>query len=287
MTITFGNAWTDSVVRLLVNGIIKATSPVNGKTTYSQAYSPGDILRIEEILETIDGDLIIVLTNTNFITNTYTLSVQSGTNIQVNNQPAQYLSGNYTISVGATQSSVVVDGIGQLGGDPYPLTNGSTIDIRYSMLQRITSTVNYKKDGLIKYVPASGTNPTTGTWQIVDIDTQPLSQFGGNLPVSRIEGNVSGKLPISLTDGNLPASRLDNIDMSKIATGNLDWSRIASQPALSALSGNLDWSRIASQPALSALSGSLLWSRIDQGSFYIPADRWIACSNGFSFLFSE
>jgi hypothetical protein len=63
------------------------------------------------------------------------------------------------------------------------------------MLQRITSTVIYKKDGLIKYVPASGTNPTTGTWQILDIDTQPLRQFAGNLPIGRIEGNVSGKLP--------------------------------------------------------------------------------------------
>jgi hypothetical protein len=145
------------------------------------------------------SDIVITLTNTNY-PNTYTLSVQSGTSIQVNNQLAQYLSGNYTISVGATQSSVVVAGIGQLNGDPYPLQNGSTIAIRYSMLQRIASFVNYKKDGLIKYVPASGTNPTTGSWQILDIDTQPLTQFAGNLPISRTDGN----LPISRTDGNLP-----------------------------------------------------------------------------------
>jgi hypothetical protein len=142
-------------------------------------------VRIEETYSTISANLIFQFTNTN--PNQYTLSVQPGTSIQVNNQPAQYLSGNYTISVGATQSSVVVAGIGQVGQtDPYPLTNGSTIVIRYSMLQRITSTINYKKDGLIKYVPASGTNPTTGTWQIVDIDTQPLSQFGGNLDMSKI-----------------------------------------------------------------------------------------------------
>jgi hypothetical protein len=34
------------------------------------------------------------------------------------------------------------------------------------MTQKLTSIVNYKKDGLIKYVPASaavGTDPTTGT----------------------------------------------------------------------------------------------------------------------------
>ena len=67
----------------------------------------------------------------------------------------------------------------------------------------ISSTINIKKDGLIKYVPASGTNPTTGSWNIIDLDTQPLTQFSGNLPISRI-------------DGNLPANRLENIDMSKM-----------------------------------------------------------------------
>jgi len=165
--------------------------------------------------------------------NTYTLSVQSGTSIQVNNGTAQYLSGNYTISVGATQSSVLISGFSPANQtDPYPLQNGSTISIRYSMLQRITSLVNYKKDGLIKYVPASGTNPSTGSWNIIDLDTQPLTQFAGNLP----------------------ANRLDNIDMSKVATGNLDWSRIASQPALSSLSGNLPLNRT---------DGNLPASRLD------------------------
>ena len=208
-------------VRLLINGVEKSRAPLNGTITYSQTYIAGDILRVQESGTTMNSDIVITLTNTNFITNTYTLSVQSGTSIQVNNQTAQYLSGNYTISVGATQSSVVKSGIGQVGSDPYPLQNGSTIAIRYSMLQRITSTINIKKDGLIKYVPASGTNPTTGSWNIIDLDTQPLTQFAGNLP----------------------ANRLDNIDMSKVATGNLDWSRIASQPALSALSGNLPLNR--------------------------------------------
>jgi hypothetical protein len=170
--------------------------------------------------------------------NTYTLSVQEGTSIQVNNGTAQYLSGNYTISVGATQSSV----LGQSGQtDPYPLTDGSTIAIRYSMLQRITSTINIKKDGLIKYVPASGTNPTTGSWNIIDIDTQPLTQFAGNLPISR-------------TDGNLPANRLENIDMSKVATGNLDWSRISSQPLLTDLGGTLSYNSLSDKPDSQILS---------------------------------
>ena len=183
------------VVNLYIDNVVKQYCPANSSREYIQSYTGGQVLKIDEQGAIIGENLIITLTNTNYITNTYTLSVQSGTSIQVNNGTAQYLSGNYTISVGGTQSSVVKSGIGQVGNDPYPTTNGSTIAIRYSMLQRITSTINIKKDGLIKYVPASGTNPTTGTWQILDIDTQPLRQFAGNLQIGRIEGNVSGKLP--------------------------------------------------------------------------------------------
>ncbi len=109
------------------------------------------------------------------------------------------------------------------------------------MLQRITSTINIKKDGLIKYVPASGTNPTTGSWNIIDLDTQPLTQFSGNLPISRI-------------DGNLPANRLENIDMSKVATGNLPWSRIASKPLLTDLGGTLSYNNLSDKPDSQILS---------------------------------
>lgn len=189
LTITYGlGTWTggaDNIVRLLINGVVKSTATnTNRSITYSQAYNAGDVVRIEETLSTMSANFIFQFTNTN--SQTYTLSVQPGTSIQVNNGTAQYLSGNYTISVGATQSSVVVAGIGQVGSDPYPLQNGSTIAIRYSMLQRITSTINIKKDGLIKYVPASTTNPTTGSWQIADIDSISLSQFGGNISMSKI-----------------------------------------------------------------------------------------------------
>lgn len=174
--------------------------------------------------------------------NQYTLSVPlSGTGVIINNTPLQYISaGTYTISVGATQSSVVIAGIGQVGSDPYPLQNGSTIAFKYSMTQKIQAITYYKKDGLIKYVPASGTNPSTGTWQMIDVDSQALTQFAGNLPFTRIDGNLpaskldpidmskvsTGQLPISRTDGNLPASRLDAIDMSKVSTGNLYYNRI-------------------------------------------------------------
>ena len=68
--------------------------------------------------------------------NTYTLSFEQGTKVQINNQSAQYLLGNYTVSVGATQSSV----LGLSGQtNPYPLTNGSSIAIRYSMTRDVST----------------------------------------------------------------------------------------------------------------------------------------------------
>lgn len=48
---------------------------------------------------------------------------------------------------------------------------------------------------------------------IVDVDSQSLSQFAGNLPISR-------------TYRNLPGRRLDNIDMSKVNSRQLKWKRI-------------------------------------------------------------
>ena len=153
--------------------------------------------------------------------NTYTLSVSEGTSISINSGAFQYLSGNYTISVGATQSSVLA-----LSGqtNPYPLQNGSTIAIRYSMLRRTISLDYYKKSGFIKYVPSlvGGEFPDTGSWAIVDIDNQALGEFAGTISFDRVIGN-------------LPLDKLQNLDMSKITTGNLPFSRIDGNLAASRL----------------------------------------------------
>jgi len=158
--------------------------------------------------------------------NTYNLSVSSDTSISINSGAFQYLSGNYTISVGATQSSVVIaGGISQAGQtDPYPLQNGSTIAIRYYMLRRTISVDYYKKSGFIKYVPSlvGGEFPDTGSWQIVDIDNQALGEFAGTISFDRVIGN-------------LPLDKLQNLDMSKITTGNLPFSRIDGNLAASRL----------------------------------------------------
>ena len=157
--------------------------------------------------------------------NTYTLSVSEGTSISINSGTFQYLSGNYTISVGSAQSSVVINGISQAGQtNPYPLQNGSTIAIRYSMLRRTISLDYYKKSGFIKYVPSlvGGEFPDTGSWAIVNIDSQALGEFAGTISFDRVIGN-------------LPLDKLQNLDMSKITTGNLPFSRIDGNLAASRL----------------------------------------------------
>ena len=181
--------------------------------------------------------------------NTYNLSVTSDTSISINSGAFQYLSGNYTISVGSAQSSVVIAGISQAGQtDPYPLQNGSTIAIRYYMLRRTITLDYYKKSGFIKYVPSliGGEFPDTGSWQIVDMDNQALDEFGGSITFNKVMGNLpldklqdidmskitTGNLPFSRIDGNLPANKLDNLDMSKITTGQLDYTRLNGQDAI-------------------------------------------------------
>jgi hypothetical protein len=188
-------------------------------------------VRIEETFSTMSANFIFQFTNTT--SQTYNLYVSSGTSISANNGEAAYLSGSYIITVGYTQSSVIAGIAGQY--IPYPLTNVSTIDMKYSMVRRVITQVRYKKDGFLKYIPTTGTNPTTGNRSMIDIDAQPLTDFSGNLPMSRIDGNLpaskldnidmsevsTGNLDISRTVGNLPATRLDHIDMSKVSTGFL------------------------------------------------------------------
>jgi hypothetical protein len=78
--------------------------------------------------------------------NQYSLSVSDGTYISINGDAFRYLSGNYTISVGSVQSSVVIDGIIQTGiYDPYPSYPIDTIAIRYYMLRRTIEVDYYKK----------------------------------------------------------------------------------------------------------------------------------------------
>jgi hypothetical protein len=179
--------------------------------------------------------------------NTYSLSVSEGTSISINSGAFQYLSGNYTISVGQAQSSVSIAGVIQPGQiDPYLPQNVNTIAIRYNILRRTMSVDYYKKSGFIKYVTDAGLYPNTGYWTIEDIENQALQEFGGTIDFDKIMGNLpldklqdldmskitTGNLTFGRIDGNLPANKLDNLDMSKITTGQLYYNRIQDQHLL-------------------------------------------------------
>ena len=57
------------------------------------------------------------------------------------------------------------------------------------MIRRIYLTSYYKKSGFLKY-EAIGNLPTTGSWKHINIDAQPISDFSGNLDITRVTGNL-------------------------------------------------------------------------------------------------
>jgi hypothetical protein len=226
---------TDATIRTYGGSVYPLPTSSFPNTTKLKIFNPtapagfsGNIDEFYVFNKELTQDDITLLYNKTYTLpiNQYSLSVSSDTSISINSGTFQYLSGNYTISVGATQSSVVIaGGISQAGQtDPYPLQNGSTIAIRYYMLRRTISVDYYKKSGFIKYVPSlvGGEFPDTGSWQIVDIDNQALGEFAGTISFDRVIGN-------------LPLDKLQNLDMSKITTGNLPFSRIDGNLAASRL----------------------------------------------------
>ena len=120
-------------VRLLINGVLKSTAtPSNRLITYSQVYNAGDILRVEEEFSTMTANIIIELTNTN--NNTYNISIQPGTKLQINNRNVEYLKGNYIVDVGPINSSITTNYTYLINGQnivKYDLS-GSSIEIKYS-----------------------------------------------------------------------------------------------------------------------------------------------------------
>ncbi len=108
LTVYFGNLNAgNSYVRLLINGVEKSRVTNIGTTTYSQQYIQGDILRVEEEGGIINANIIITLTNTNFITNTYTLNFPVPTIADINNNSNIVLRGDYDISLSTTNSSII------------------------------------------------------------------------------------------------------------------------------------------------------------------------------------
>jgi hypothetical protein len=134
-TITYGLG-TQAIepVRLLINGVIKSTlSTINSTTTYSQAYTAGDVVRIEETLSTMSANFIFQFTNTN--SQIYTLNFPVLTLADINNNSNIVLRGAYDISL-STMNSSIIPKSGQYIPKLLPLTT-SNISIRYNLLNPV------------------------------------------------------------------------------------------------------------------------------------------------------
>ena len=125
-------------VRLLINGVekssvINATNNVENTTTYSQAYTAGDILRVEETYANLTSDIIITFTNTN--PNQYTLNFPVPTIADINNNSNIVLRGAYDISL-STSNALIIPKSGQYIIPPTTFST-SNISIRYNLLNPI------------------------------------------------------------------------------------------------------------------------------------------------------
>jgi len=136
LTVYFGNLNAgNSYVRLLINGVEKSRVTNIGTTTYSQQYIQGDILRVEEEGGIVNANIIITLTNTNFITNTYTLNFPVPTIADINNNSNIVLRGAYDISLSSMNSSIIPKSNQYI---PKPTTfSTSNISVRYNLLNPV------------------------------------------------------------------------------------------------------------------------------------------------------
>jgi hypothetical protein len=138
VSVFYGNGgWNgtnnETYVRLLINGVEKSSTLTT--TTYSQSYTTGDILRIEETYATLTSDIIITLTNTN---KQYTLNFPVRTLVDVNNNSNLILQGNYNVNVGHPKSSLLPDITNTTNRlIPLPTTNTSNISVRYHTLNPV------------------------------------------------------------------------------------------------------------------------------------------------------
>ena len=117
ITVTFTNGWNnvndnDNVVNLKINGIIKATAKSSQTIQYTQTYSTGDILKIEEIWSVIRRDLKITLT----YVPPYRVNLTKKTNVKINNQPySEFNIGNYNILMNGSSSTITDSGNNIIG----------------------------------------------------------------------------------------------------------------------------------------------------------------------------
>jgi len=179
-------------VRLLINGVekssvINATNNVENTTTYSQAYTAGDILRVEETYANITSDIIITLTNTN--PNIYTLNFPVPTIADINNNSNIVLRGEYDIAF-STSNSLIIPKSNQY--IPKPTTfNNYSVERMYPPVRNFTAAttaVSGQTYGNGTYVVSYSSSAYTGLEPWTCFNTSLTS--GGHWGESRY--NTSG-----------------------------------------------------------------------------------------------
>jgi hypothetical protein len=138
LKVNYNNPWTEPIY-LYIDNVVKQTCPPNSSREYIQSYTTGQVLKIEEVLSVIGENLIITLTNTNYITNTYTLNFPVPTIADINNNSNIVLRGAYDISL-STMNSSIIPKSGQYIPKLLPLTT-SNISIRYNLLNPLLDSI--------------------------------------------------------------------------------------------------------------------------------------------------
>jgi hypothetical protein len=153
LTVTFGNVLSNYNVFLRINGITKETCTGGQTKTYSQSYNTGDVLTILEDGTGINANLVITLSRTNVVTNTYTVNFQVPTLADLNNNTNIVLRGVYDLAL-STSNAVIIPKADQYIPPPTTFTN-YTIERMYPPVRNFsaaTTTVSGQVYGNGTYV---------------------------------------------------------------------------------------------------------------------------------------
>jgi hypothetical protein len=136
--VNYNCPWSDPIY-LYIDNVLKETCPANSSREYTQLYTPGQVLKIQENHSVIGENLIITLSLMETITNILNFPVR--TVVDVNNNSNLILQGSYNVSLGYTTSSVLPT-ITNTSNRLIPLPNASTsnISVRYHLLNPVKTT---------------------------------------------------------------------------------------------------------------------------------------------------
>jgi hypothetical protein len=142
ITVSFTNGWNDTndktnLVNLKINGDIKATATASQTKTYTQLYTGGDILRIEEIHSYIRRDLQITLT----YVPQYRVVLPINTKFNINNTDITLNAGTYDIIMGASNSQIINRDTNVLKGT-YSNIDGTKLTFKYEIRRNLSQLHN-------------------------------------------------------------------------------------------------------------------------------------------------